>query len=231
MEKTFSSKRKEVAYYVRNDFKHHFYTLLKAIESVDYVKYVSNAENHDISDVPDVEIKIGEVLERTFAYELYRQWLNILEREKSDLTINAEVAKEISLMSKKEAFSQIMDGTTKYPDLILHKTNKIKGNVFVCEIKRHEGMNPTSIIYDISKLCTFLSLDIWKGNPYKYGIFIIIRESLSIINEILNNGNQSNEQFLLNHLKSEKTSLLKKIICISYNENLIKYDSLHNIIC
>lgn len=139
MEIKFNGSEAEIPDIVDSDYYHYFYTLLKAIELVSYAKYVSNAGNHAISDVKGVEIKIGELLERTFAYELYRQWLNLLEDEGSELTVNAEVAKEMSLMPTVDAFHQIMNGTTKYPDLILHKShNNLKYNTFVCEIKRHE---------------------------------------------------------------------------------------------
>lgn len=229
--RTFDSQEYEIAGFVTSEYQHYFYTLLKAIESVDYAMYVSNAESHSISDVPEVEIKIGELLERTFAYELYRQWLNLLENEEAELTVNAEVAKEMSLMPAEDAFHKIMNGTTKYPDLILHKSHNIlKQNTFVCEIKRHEGMKYGDIVLDITKLCTFLSHQIWGDNPYKYGFFIVIRDDLDSIRTVLYSAKTSNEYVFYSELKEDKIELFKKIICISYNENVITYDSLFNVL-
>lgn len=231
MERKFLSSEIELVDIVAPEYQHYFYTLLKAIESVDYVKYVSNASNHAISDVPEVEIKIGELLERTFAYELYRQWLNLLENEGAELTVNAEVAKEMSLTPTEDVFHKIMNGTTKYPDLILHKShNTLKQNTFVCEIKRHEGMKYGDIVLDITKLCAFLSHQIWGDNPYKYGFFIVIRDDLDLIRTVLNSAKTSNEYVFYSELKEDKIELFKKIICISYNENVITYDSLFNVL-
>ena len=227
----FSSSDIEIADFVDVDFKHYLYTLLKAIEFVDYEKYVSNAGNHAISDDISLEKKIGELLERTFAYELYRQWLNLLENEDSELTVNAEVAKEMTLMPTEDAFQIIMNGTTNYPDLILHKShNNIKRNTFVCEIKRKEGMRYEDVVHDISKLCVFLSHQIWNDNPYKYGFFIVIRDKLDSIKRILESRRQSNEYVFYAELKKNKIELFKRIICISYNEEIITYDTLYNLL-
>ena len=231
MEIKFNGSEAEIPDIVDSDYYHYFYTLLKAIELVSYAKYVSNAGNHAISDVKGVEIKIGELLERTFAYELYRQWLNLLEDEGSELTVNAEVAKEMSLMPTVDAFHQIMNGTTKYPDLILHKShNNLKYNTFVCEIKRHEGMIYEDVVLDISKLCAFLSHQIWGDNPYKYGFFIVIRDELDSIKSVLESARRSNAYVFYTELKKDKIELFKKIICISYNDNTITYDNLFNIL-
>ena len=198
----FSSSDIEIADFVDVDFKHYLYTLLKAIEFVDYEKYVSNAGNHAISDDISLEKKIGELLERTFAYELYRH-----------------------------AFQIIMNGTTNYPDLILHKShNNIKRNTFVCEIKRKEGMRYEDVVHDISKLCVFLSHQIWNDNPYKYGFFIVIRDKLDSIKRILESRRQSNEYVFYAELKKNKIELFKRIICISYNEEIITYDTLYNLL-
>lgn len=231
MKKRFLSSEIELADIVTPDYQHYFYTLLKAIESVDYVKYVSMAANHAISDNPNVEVRIGELLERTFAYELYRQWMNILEIERSELTVNAEVAKEMSLMPTEDAFCEFFNGTLKYPDLILHKShNTIKPNTFVCEIKRHEGLTFEEVVQDISKLCAFLSHQIWGNNPYRYGFFIVIRDILESIKNILNSVRTSNDYKFYLKLKENNQELFKKIICISYDDNNITYDTLYNIL-
>lgn len=231
MKKRFLSSEIELADIVTPDYQHYFYTLLKAIESVDYVKYVSMAANHAISDNPNVEVRIGELLERTFAYELYRQWMNILEIERSELTVNAEVAKEMSLMPTEDAFCEFFNGTLKYPDLILHKSHDtIKPNTFVCEIKRHEGLTFEEVVQDISKLCAFLSHQIWGNNPYRYGFFIVIRDILESIKNILNSVRTSNDYKFYLKLKENNQELFKKIICISYDDNNITYDTLYNIL-
>ena len=231
MKKRFLSSEIELADIVTPDYQHYFYTLLKAIESVDYVKYVSMAANHAISDNPNVEVRIGELLERTFAYELYRQWMNILEIERSELTVNAEVAKEMSLMPTEDVFCEFFNGTLKYPDLILHKShNTIKPNTFVCEIKRHEGLTFEEVVQDISKLCAFLSHQIWGNNPYRYGFFIVIRDILESIKNILNSVRTSNDYKFYLKLKENNQELFKKIICISYDDNNITYDTLYNIL-
>lgn len=234
MEKKFLSSESseiELAEIVAPEYRHYLYTLLKAIESVNYITYVSHAECHANSDVPGVEVRIAELLERTFAYELYRQWLNLLEEEETELTVNAEIAKEMSLMPTEDAFHDVMNGTTKYPDLILHKSHDtFKLNTFVCEIKRREGMKYNDIVLDITKLCAFLSHQIWAGNPYKYGFFILIRDSLDSIRIVLESAKASNEYVFYSELKKDKVELFKKIICISYNDNTITYDSLFNVL-
>lgn len=231
MKMKFNGSETDINGIVDSDCIHYFYTLLKAIKSVDYDIYVSNAGNHAISDAHGVEIKIGELLERTFAYELYRQWLNLLEYEGSELTVNAEVAKEMSLMPTVDAFHQIMNGTTKYPDIILHKShNNLKYNTFVCEIKRHEGMIYEDIVLDISKLCAFLSHKIWDDNPYRYGFFIVIHDELDSIKKVLNSVRLSNVYLFYTELKKDKIELFKRIICISYNDDSIMYDSLYNVL-
>ena len=75
----------------------HFFFLFKAITQVSnaYVEYTDYIE--DFNDMLPH-------LERTFAYELYRKWMNIIENEPNyNLTLNAEIDKMIGIpaISKK----------------------------------------------------------------------------------------------------------------------------------
>ena len=134
-------------------------------------------------------------------------------------------------MPTEDAFCEFFNGTLKYPDLILHKShNTIKPNTFVCEIKRHEGLTFEEVVQDISKLCAFLSHQIWGNNPYRYGFFIVIRDILESIKNILNSVRTSNDYKFYLKLKENNQELFKKIICISYDDNNITYDTLYNIL-
>lgn len=106
-----------------------------------------------------------EQTERSFTYELYHQWKQILKENKSSLTINAEILKKID----KD------DGRLTFPDFVLHKS---QGNInpenqlIVCEVKRGSSSKQLQI-NDIEKLLQYLSYK-YVSYPFAIGVLIIV---------------------------------------------------------
>lgn len=154
-------------------------------------------------------------LERSFAYELYHQWSNILEIYKtvnfkdSNLMINAEISKDYNKI--------------KYPDLILHDgQGNVDNQLLICEIKRDKAKDE-HIKNDLEKLNLFLNSNSenFSSFEFKGAAFIMIC---------------CKKDFLKNKLKQifpTKKSLLSsikavdKIICISVilNDNVVEVQS------
>ena len=109
------------------------------------------------------EPNIIEQCERVYAYELYRQWENILENHKSEFVLNGEPSKHISVFdeTKKE---------DRFPDLVLHHgQGKTSGHEIVCEIKRRSNIGNNKLEGDIDKLNIFTT----SGYSYHWGILLI----------------------------------------------------------
>lgn len=174
-------------------------------------------------------------VERAFAYELYFQW-NInqdvdgtpLYMQRNKYIINAEI--------RKDFVEEIpLANNYSYPDMVLHGGNDSPNNYIVCEIKRKSTIrcNKESLTKDLNKLGFFLNNDLhskynvnWSG--YKYGIFLLTdkywrNEEWDLKpSDIIDNIN-------INELKIDK-DLYSQIICILYNNETLRYDSLNNII-
>ena len=106
--------------------------------------------------------------ERVFAYELYRQWENILEKNESKLLLNGEPGKHLGRFYTNQDKKGEGIRDDKYPDLVLHlgqETNS--GNEIVCEIKR--SSNNESLEEDLKKLNIFTH----GTNAYELGILLI----------------------------------------------------------
>lgn len=201
--------------------KQHFCNLLKAILNVDeeYIKY----DNFFFINSDEKEFK--EHVERVFAYELYRQWANLVG---GNLFLNGEIVKE--LRNSEENASLIKT----YPDLVLHggqaNTEKEK-QLIVCEIKRYNAGNK-AFFDDIIKLSWFMS-DTFS-HPFKYGVFIITvkkgkekgKDSQSILNDFVEYI-KHDEQCIKQYAESIET-YAERIICIAYDGNTIVCDTLEN---
>lgn len=202
--------------------------LLEAIKNVDesYLRYA-------YLDYPEGEIgdeernKAISHAERVFAYELYRQWANLLEPYKTGVVVNGEMRKDFVgdaikvyntlIGSKKTNYEE----ASFYPDLILHNGSC---NMIACEIKRYENIN--GVIDDIIKLGLFLTdQPIPKNNnirwtPFKIGVILLIGPE-----KIIKSGNKRNDEDidLLQALKDELDDSIsediksKPIYCITYN--------------
>ena len=210
----------------------HFYLMFKAISQVsdNYVTYSKYVEdNNDM--MPH--------LERTFAYELYRQWMNLIQNEPHyDLTLNAEIDKLIGI---DEAFK----ATKKYPDLVLHRSQS-RTNLnqkMVCEIKRKiETLKAEDIGNDLFKLCLFLDEKVFKEFKFDYGVFLLVKGTLGDIKAFLEECPKITVRKWKEEGKEKKKTidfcefcykyhkLFKNIICISYYNGKVMFDCLDKLI-
>ena len=202
--------------------------LLEAIKNVDesYLRYA-------YLDYPQREIgeeernKAISHAERVFAYELYRQWANLLEPYKTGVIVNGEMRKDF-VGDAIKAYNILIRSNKRnneeasfYPDLILHND---RCNMIACEIKRYENIN--HVIDDIIKLDLFLTdqpipknKDI-KWTPFKMGVILLIGPEKKI-----NSGNKGDDENidLLKALKDKLNNSIsediksKPIYCITYN--------------
>ena len=174
-----------------------------------------------------------EHVERVFAYELYHQWSDssLIKNNKS-LIVNAEIPK-ILINDARNANIPLM-----YPDLVLHQgQNDYKGNIIICEIKRasYARQHPEKVLDDLKKLAIYLSEDLKvKANkkdwdPFKVGVFVMTDSPDSIIPLSTENIKSCIEN-LLKEVKGIDNEVQKKIICVVYNGNILKYETLYNLI-
>ena len=170
--------------------KQYFNYLFRAIALVDkkFINY----------EVYNAELKLLETayhLERVFAYELYRQWANILSCECLDKYIlNAELDKIVKESiyyhnpKKKET-------VTMFPDIVMHGgQDNATHQKMICEIKRNKTGTDTKnisnqkIFADLYKLTCYLDKAKFR-DKFDYGVFILLNGSLSQISNIPNNTN------------------------------------------
>ena len=139
-----------------------------------------------------------------FAYELYRQWANKIEKNKklSGFTINGEVYKNTN-----KFYPKLKKKT--FPDLVMHSGDgNINKQEIICEIKRMEGVSHKDIKKDIEKLWHFTNFK----NKFKFGVFILVGATL----EWLINEKGINIEEICKELTKFDKKKSKKIICISY---------------
>lgn len=143
-------------------------TLLYAIErvSIEYVQY-PDYKGIEENDFPHIE--------RVFAYELYRQWTNLLKDLGCPLILNAEISKY-----KKVCFSGLPEkegDNTKgaiFPDMVLHHgQGDTTFHKIVCEIKRDLNNNIDEIENDFDKLISLTKKGALEGFPYRWGIMLV----------------------------------------------------------
>lgn len=203
-----------------------FLIFFQSIASVteDYLHYYPNelTNSHE-----DNKKKTEPLLERTFAYELYRQWCDHKKAYEIPLRVDAEIGKKITI--EKIDFSKIKElkGDYKEPDLVLHASQGNTDNqTIICEIKRNEQLDEKKIGYDILKICHYLDPNIWGGNPYKYGCFIVIhKEFEELSKQVLNAKSLIDNEIKEKDLKPD----FSHILCITYNGQLVCWDLLSNI--
>ena len=210
----------------------HFYLMFKAISQVsdNYIEFSEYAEDRD-NKMPH--------LERTFAYELYRQWMNLIQNKPNyDLTLNAEIDKLIGIDAVSKA-------TKKYPDLVLHRSQS-KSELhqqFVCEIKRKtKALKAEEVGDDLFKLCLFLDEKIFREFKFKFGIFILVNGQLCDIVNFLSQSpiitkrkwKEGNEQKVetmeFREFCREHHDKFEHVICISYVEGVLSFDNLNNLL-
>lgn len=164
----------------------HVETLLQAVNKVS-PELVSN------SNFVDDEKKIEFMNERTFAYELYRQWQDLIEVGHNNLVINAEIEKKCGTEQKFVAKLEEIFGLTKegkphrffYPDLVCHNSQYTSDKPeVICEIKTKKGIEDkdhTKILHDFKKLSAYMTDGVLLYNPFKIGVFILVGGSFSDI--------------------------------------------------
>ena len=203
------------------------FLLFQSIASVtnDYLHYyINELENKCDNDKTDSV----PLLERTFAYELYRQWFNYIKAFGITLRVDAEIGKKIT--NGKIDFQKIkkLEGDYKEPDLVLHAyQGNTENQTIICEIKRSEQLDETKIVNDIIKTCHFIDPQIWDGNPYKYGCFIVIHKTVEELSSMILNAKSRIEKEI-----KEKTLTpdMSHLLIITYNGDSVKWDLLSNLL-
>lgn len=188
--------------------------LLTALRNVDPI-IVSNCDDEKSSE-------INYVNERSFAYELYRQWQTIIDDTPNyDLIVNAEVVKKISdeafTCELSKIFPNVSDRKRFYPDLVLHKSQfdpDDKNQNLICEIKVNKNKdNKTSdddILKDFKKLIAYMSHNTLLLNPFSYGVFVYVNGNYKDVKDSLNKADIPEDKksclycALYNIIKTEK---------------------------
>jgi hypothetical protein len=174
-------------------------------------------------------------LERVFAYELYRQWMNCLENNGvKNLVVNGEVGKYIK--SELEA-CELNDkkGKDNYPDLVLHKSQgSDEQQIMICEIKRL-GANDSDLLRDLYKLNCYLNKEVFWKKPFDYGVFILEGKKASLDDLKIKPGTtaQFKDEMISieSYLKDDKMKgKFSRILCVSYDGIDINYETLDNLV-
>ncbi len=161
------------------------------------------------------ENKIEYLEERSFAYELYRQWETLIEDSYEDMVVNAEVKKKYQKVTFIRRLIEIFGLTKKgnphlcfYPDLVFHHSQFDSAEQeIVCEIKTKEGIDDNKNIklnLDLKKLAAYMTDGTLLYHPFKIGVFVLVGGTLS---EIKN-------RYKANKIVDEK---INDIYCLSYN--------------
>ncbi|MBO4811859.1 MAG: hypothetical protein J5552_09920 [Prevotella sp.] len=153
--------------------------------------------------------------ERNFAYELYRQWENLIEYNNEDMVINAEVPKKYSEEKYLEYLCKIFGYSKKgkirscfYPDLVYHHSQYDSHiQELICEIKTLNGLKDKSspkLITDLKKLSAYMRKETLLTHPFNKGAFILLGGTMKDIKK----------RYRGEPLVEEKA---KDIYCITYN--------------
>lgn len=187
---------------------HNLATLIHAVYKVS-PELISNCKH--IANVSELKY----MNERTFAYELYRQWQDAIDENEEALIVNAEVAKryedEKFLGKLSEIFGLTKDGKPHrcfYPDLVFHHSQyDSKKQEIICEIKTKDGIDEkdnNKLNQDLRKLAAYMTKDVLLYHPFKLGVFILVGGTLSDIKD----------RYVSYKLVEDKAD---DIYCISYN--------------
>lgn len=222
MEKTFLLNRPFDSF--NEEISKYIYSLFVSISNVasNYIHYDGSNTEEDYEHV-----------ERVFAYELYHQWseYSLIKSNKS-LIINAEIPKKL-IGDARNAKIPLM-----YPDLVLHQgQNDYKGNIIICEIKRasYAQQHPDKVLDDFRKLDLYLSEKLKVNankqdwDPFKVGVFIMT-DSPDSITPISTTCIRHYIEKFLNEVKKIDKEVQKRIICVVYNGNELKYETLYSLI-
>lgn len=153
--------------------------------------------------------------ERTFAYEIYRQWENLIRYKDEDMVVNAEVPKRYSKENYLKELSKIFGYTNKnkvrscfYPDLVYHHSQwDDSRQELICEIKTLNGLNEKNspkLMTDLKKLSAYMRKNTLLEHPFTYGAFILLGGNMRDIKN----------RYRKTKVVDEKS---RRIYCITYN--------------
>jgi hypothetical protein len=186
-----------------------------------------------ISDIRDLVY----LEERSFAYELYRQWEDLVEDNYEDMVVNAEVRKKYQKVTFIRRLIEIFGLTKKgkphisfYPDIVFHHSqfDSVKQEI-ICEIKTKEGIDDNKNVklnQDLKKLAAYMTDNTLLYHPFKTGVFILVGGALSEIkNRYIQNSlvdNKVNDIYCLSYnvKRLSETCYIPDVICMSLNEVL-----------
>ncbi len=205
-------------------------TLIHAVYRVS-PELVSNSQH--ITNVEELKY----MNERTFAYELYRQWQDAIDENEEGLIINAEVTKryedEKFLGKLSEIFGLTKDGKPHrcfYPDLVFHHSQyDSEKQEIICEIKTMDGIDEednNKLNQDLRKLAAYMTNDVLLYHPFKLGVFILVGGTLSDIKNRYNYcdlvENKANEIYCLSYniRRTNEGCYIPHIICKTLKEVL-----------
>jgi len=207
-----------------------FVYLFESIHRVDlsFIKYKLKFEDGQCPESEEYKAH----LERVFAYELYRQWMNLLEKHGvRNLVLNAEICKYL-----KNSLNEERKGKDNYPDLVLHKSqDSDEAQLIVCEIKREEGLTDENLLGDLYKLSCYINKDKFWKKPFEYGVFIIEGIDVSLNKLKIKQGTTTQfkgEEITIEEYKNNESFKKKfsQIICVSYDGTNLEYDLLDKLI-
>lgn len=175
--------------------------------------------------------------ERVFAYELYRQWANIIENEcKEPLVLNAELDKIIEERISTEDDIENLEEMRKYPDLVLHNGQDSDNNQkIVCEIKRNtqSKISSSAIFADLYIIACYMDkVKFHCGKkPFEYGVFILLNgklEQIKGIKKAIIKVSANDYSYRL--FKEEMNCHFDNIICITYDGAILEYKTLKGLL-
>lgn len=195
---------------------------------------------YDIEDVDEVGaskvIGTKSHLERVFAYELYRQWMNLLDEQGvRNLIVNGEVRKILKeQFDNGENSNSGIDDKDVFPDLVLHQSQGSDNlQIMVCEIKREEGLDSTgnNLFADLHKLSCYINDDIFWKKPFPYGVFILEGKDANLNKLKIKSGTRTKfkeKDISIEEFKNNEQ--IKKIVCLSYDGINLNYKTLDKLI-
>ena len=213
-----------------------FVNLFDSIISVDYHYIKYDIRKIEIDSVPEV-IEMEDHLERVFAYELYRQWMNKLESLGiNTIVVNGEIGKCLKDDINHNINKDKKEGKNVFPDLVLHESQGNDNNqLMICEIKREKGLEDSFIFGDLLKLSCYLCKCYFWKKPFKYGVFILEGENASLTKLKIKNGCTSkfiDTEITIDEYKDNKyfKATFSNIVCVSYDGTNLEYELLKELL-
>ena len=182
------------------------------------------------------ENQINYLGERSFAYELYRQWENLIEDNNEDMVVNAEIPKKYQKVTFIKKLIEIFGLTSKdnphlcfYPDLVFHHSQfDSEKQEIICEIKTMEGIDnkKNNLNQDLKKLAAYMTENALLCHPFNIGVFILVGGSISEIKNRYRDYNlvaqKSNDIYCLSYniKQNDNSYYIPDVVCMSLNKVL-----------